>query len=196
VPDPLAVAKAQLRRRMAARREALSGAEAEAAGRAVAALLAACEPFQAAERVALYAALSDELPTRPTFEAVIASERPALLPRLDADGRLRFQRVTSWEELRAGRHGVLEPSGPDAPIRLTERDLVLVPGMAFDAEGHRLGRGGGHYDAAFQPGEHRAPLWGVAYAFQLVESVPHGSRDRPVDAIVTERGVRWAEKAT
>jgi 5-formyltetrahydrofolate cyclo-ligase len=70
-------------------------------------------------------------------------------------------------------------------------DLVLVPGIAFDAQGYRLGHGLGCYDAAFPPGAASPPLlFGVAYEFQIVESVPHGSRDRRVDAIVTERTIR------
>ena len=69
--------------------------------------------------------------------------------------------------------------------------VVLVPGLAFDRSGNRLGRGGGDYDATFPPGEVAPRLVGVAWEFQLVTDVPHGSHDRRVDAIVTERGWVW-----
>jgi len=66
--------------------------------------------------------------------------------------------------------------------------VVLLPGVAFDAQGNRLGRGGGHYDATFPVGEPGPLLIGLAWSFQLIPAVPHGSRDRRVDAIVTEDG--------
>ena len=76
-------------------------------------------------------------------------------------------------------------------IRPGPGDVVIAPGVAFDAEGWRLGWGGGHYDRAFPPEAAEAPLlFGLAFELQVVESVPHGSRDRRMDAIVTERGIR------
>jgi 5-formyltetrahydrofolate cyclo-ligase len=77
------------------------------------------------------------------------------------------------------------------PVRLRPEDVVVVPGVAFDRAGHRLGRGGGFYDRAFAnacPGPLRI---GAAYMFQICSEVPHGSRDRSVDAIVTECGMLW-----
>jgi len=104
---------------------------------------------------------------------------------------LVFHRVDAWDELRPGRLGILEPAA-SAPVRtLGPHDVVLVPGVAFDQQGHRLGRGAGCYDAAFPPGAASpALLFGIAYEFQIVESVPHDSRDRRVDGIVTERTIR------
>jgi 5-formyltetrahydrofolate cyclo-ligase len=183
------VVKAQLRQEMARVRAAVPAAEAEAAGREVAARLAAWEPFRAAARVALYAAVGGELPTRACFEAVVASGRPALLPKIGAVRQLAFVALTRWEDLRPGRHGIPEAPGTaeDAPAA---GDLVLVPGLAFDAAGYRLGRGGGHYDATFPPGHEGPLLVGVAFERQIVASVPHASHDRRMDAIVTERALR------
>lgn len=187
-------AKHRLRQDLLRRRRGLPREVAEAAGRAVAQHLAGCELFRAAGRVGLYAALPDELPTRPCFEALRARGAEILLPRVEA-GRLVFRVVARWEELRAGRHGVLEPP-PEAPERPPgAAELLLVPGVAFDARGNRLGRGGGHYDAALPPAAGGPRVFGVGYELQVVASVPHGSRDRRVDAIVTESGIRWVGTA-
>lgn len=159
------------------------------AGEAVRALLETWGPFRGANRVALYAALADELPTRPCFEALAASGRTALLPRVDSDGALGFRAVARWEDLQPGRYGVLTPPANAERVEPAAGDLVLVPGLAFDLRGMRLGRGGGHYDRAFAVEAARPLLCGVAYDFQLIESVPHGSHDRRMDAIVTERGL-------
>jgi 5-formyltetrahydrofolate cyclo-ligase len=138
--------------------------------------------------VALYAALPDELPTRALFEGVVASGRAALLPRILPGRKLEFCPASRWGELRAARYGVLTPPADSEPLALEAGDLVLVPGLAFDLAGGRLGQGGGYYDRAFAR-EGGPFLCGVAYAFQLIDAVPCDSHDRRMDAIVTERGL-------
>jgi 5-formyltetrahydrofolate cyclo-ligase len=190
VPADLEAAKRRLRREMAERRRAVPREEAEAAGRQLAARLTDCPEFLGAQRVAFYAALPDELPTRVAFQAALERGCCALFPAQDGERRLVFRMVERWEELRPGRYGVPEPPEQGAAVQLAQDDLVLVPGVAFDAEGHRLGRGGGCYDAAFPPGASAPLLYGVGFEFQVVAAVPHGSRDRRMDAIVTERMIR------
>jgi 5-formyltetrahydrofolate cyclo-ligase len=175
---------------MGARRRAVTPAEAEAAAAAVARHLLADSALASATRVALYASLPDELPT-PQLFARLAAAKPVLLPRWEGEGRLAFCAVARWTDLAPGRYGVLEPPVGSPEISPERGDVVLVPGVAFDAEGWRLGRGGGGYDRAFPPDAENPPLlYGLGYAFQVVASVPHDSRDRRMDAIVTERGIR------
>jgi 5-formyltetrahydrofolate cyclo-ligase len=191
----LAEEKRRLRRELRARRSGVDAETARAAAEAVAARLLALPAVSAAARVALYAALPDELPTRPLFEALRAGHRALLLPRAATGRRLEFSPVGRWEELRPGRYGVLEPPAGAAATPLGRGDVALVPGVAFDAAGHRLGRGKGYYDRTFAPareGAAGAPLLiGVGYEFQVLAEVPHGERDRSLDAVVTERSVRW-----
>jgi 5-formyltetrahydrofolate cyclo-ligase len=169
---------------------------AAAAGRMVAAQLQTAPELESAGCVGLYAALPDEVPSRACFEALRRRGLLCVFPRRQGERALSFHRVDAWEDLRPGRSGIAEP--PESAPRCAPGpgDVVLVPGVAFDAQGHRLGRGSGCYDAAFPPGAASPPLlFGVAYEFQLVASVPHGSRDRRVDAIVTERAIRRVEGA-
>jgi 5-formyltetrahydrofolate cyclo-ligase len=189
-PADLEVAKRRLRCEMAARRRGVRRDVLEAAGREVAARLAGCPAFLAARRIAFYAALPDELPTRACFEAALERGCCALFPAVEGERRLVFRPVERWEDLRPGRYGVPEPPKTGPAVRPTKADLVLVPGVAFDADGHRLGRGGGCYDAAFPPGASAPLLYGVGFEFQVLDAVPHGSRDRRMDAIVTERIIR------
>lgn len=144
--------------------------------------------FEAARRVALYVALPDEVPMDPLATAARASGRELLLPRSSPDGSV-FAGVQSVGALRVGRFGVLEPP-PDAPAAtLGTRDLVLVPGVAFDRAGGRLGRGSGWYDRALPHGVDSPRLFGVGFAFQLVDSVPMAPHDRAVDGFVSEQGI-------
>lgn len=192
----LAAAKRKLRRAMVERRQAVTAAAARAAARAVADHLLADPRVCAAPRVALYAALPDELPTLPLFGALGVLGRQRLLPRI-LSGEIEFAAVESWEELRPGFFGVLEPPEERLPVEPAAGDVVIVPGVAFDACGQRLGRGKGYYDRAFSDARGALPLLiGAGYEAQIVPAVPHDSRDRSMDAIVTERGLRWIPRDT
>ena len=186
----LAVRKRALRRRLAAEMRALPPARLEAAGRAVAEVLGGAPELRSARRLALYASLGDELPTRSVFEAALQLGKSCLFPRCVDAGRLEFSQVARWEDLVRGRYDVLEPPGELPALRLDARDLVLIPGVAFDDKGQRLGRGGGYYDRSFPAGSPGGPtLCGCAVSIQLVDCVPTGPLDRRVDLVVTERGL-------
>jgi 5-formyltetrahydrofolate cyclo-ligase len=190
LPDTLSSAKETLRRQLGPRRRAVFAAQARAAGDAVARRVWAELVRRPFARVALYAALPDELPLTALFERLRAAGRAPLWPRIRGE-TLEFGPIRSWGDLRAGPYGVLQPPPGVPSLALRPEDVVLVPGVAFDRAGHRLGRGGGFYDRTFRsacPGPLRI---GAAYELQICAEVPHGSRDRRVDAIVTECGMLW-----
>jgi 5-formyltetrahydrofolate cyclo-ligase len=90
--------------------------------------------------------------------------------------------------LKVDRMGLRNPvSG--IPVPFEEIDLVVTPGLGFDRQGNRLGRGGAFYDSFFTANKINASKWGVAFSEQLCESIIHDERDVPVDAVVTEEGV-------
>lgn len=184
--------KRRLRRRLGARRGEVSAEEAASAAERIRVALFAAFEFEPGRRVGLYAALPDEVPTRSIFEALVSAGVDCLLPRIADDGQLAFAAVAAWAELRAGAFGVLAPPDSAPTVSLDGADLMLVPGVAFDRRGGRLGRGGGHYDRSFPTsGGPDVRLCGVAYELQIAESIPCASHDRAMDAIVTEHGFRW-----
>jgi 5-formyltetrahydrofolate cyclo-ligase len=185
-----AVAKQRLRSVFAQRRNRVSPHESELAGRTVAAAILEDRRVRDAKRVALYAASGGEIPTRPTFEALGSIRAVRLLPRIEG-AEMVWVRVEDWDELLLGRFGVPAPGAAPIPGGLNRGDVVLLPGLAFDRAGWRLGRGGGHYDRAFPESNDDPWLVGVGFAFQWIAVVPHDSRDRRVDAIVTEHGWVW-----
>jgi 5-formyltetrahydrofolate cyclo-ligase len=171
---------------MQALRQGVSQEDARRAGCAVARRLLDLPEIERIARVALYASLRDELPTRPIFDELHGRGLPTLFPRSLPDGLLGFVAVERWEDLVAGRYGVPEPEGPG--LLLGVDDLVVVPGLAFDGAGRRLGRGAGWYDRTFPVGMQGAPLLvGVGFAFQRVDLVPAGATDRGMDVVVTDR---------
>jgi len=183
--------KRLLRRQMSLLRGAVTAADSERAGELAAKALIDLDLAKRAERIALYAALPYELPTRILFDAVIAKTGAALLPRTTDPIGLEFFAVERWEELRPSAFGVLEPRADGTKVRLRPDDLVVVPGVAFDEAGYRLGHGKGYYDRAFAAELGDSPtLVGFGYEFQVVYAVPHDQRDRQMDAIVTDQKVR------
>jgi 5-formyltetrahydrofolate cyclo-ligase len=186
----LTESKRRLRQQMSRRRKDVTPADSARAGQAAAAALIDLELARRAKRIALYAALPYELPTRPLFDAVVEKTGAALLPRTADPLGLEFFAVECWEALRPGAYGVLEPPDDGTAIRLMPGDLVVVPGVAFDEDGYRLGHGKGYYDRAFAAELGDAPtLVGFGYEFQIVDAVPHDHRDRQMDAIVTDQRV-------
>jgi len=169
---------------MAARRREVAAPAAQAAGVELAHRLLALPELAAPARVAIYASVGDELPTRLLFDALRAGGRTPLFPRC-ARRILEFAAAERFEDLASGRYGVPEPTGP--AVALGPTDAVVVPGLAFDHEGRRLGRGGGYYDRTFPPGAEAPFLVGVGFDLQRVEAVPADDRDRRMDAVVTER---------
>lgn len=181
-------AKRRLRSTLATRRSQVSPRDAAAAAALLADAVLEEPRIRRAERVALYAALDNEIPTRALFEALRSLSIVRLLPRFEGK-EIVWGRAEDWDALTAGRFGILEPDR--CAEVLTQNDVVLLPGVAFDRNGWRLGRGGGHYDWAFPPATESPWLVGVGYSFQWLAEVPHDSRDRRVDAIVTENGWVW-----
>lgn len=137
----------------------------------------------------MYAALPDELPLACVLASVRAAGKTPLWPRVLPDGRMVFARADRVEELRPGRYGVHEPSAAAAVESLGPDVLALVPGVAFDARGGRLGRGGGIWDRALADAI-GAVAFGVGYELQIIERLPREAHDRPLDALLTETGIR------
>lgn len=142
--------------------------------------------YAAAKLIGLYAAIDGEISTRPIFEAAVSAGQTCVFPRCLAGNRLEFAEIRAWEDLEPGRFGILEPAA-HLPIRAIEQlDVILVPGVGFDREGNRLGRGGGFYDRTL-PADRSSPPFsiGLGHSFQLLEQLPVRNYDRKVNEVVT-----------
>ncbi|MDX2227567.1 MAG: 5-formyltetrahydrofolate cyclo-ligase [Verrucomicrobiae bacterium] len=148
--------------------------------------------YQAAGVVMAYASMPGEVDTHTFLRDLLKSKQKTLvLPRVADDGsHLEIFEVHSVSELYPRTLGILEPH-PDVCRRATldEVNLVLVPGLGFDARGYRLGRGKGHYDKMFAsvPSAQCVRV-GVFFEAQRIGSLPVDIHDVRMDCIVTERG--------
>jgi len=166
--------------------EARARAAAEARAR-----LAKQRVWQEAKSILFFAPLPGELDVWPLAQMSLEAGKTVSLPRFDAAaGRYAAGRVKDLQrDLRVGRFGIREPapSCPRAP--LNRLDLLLVPGVAFDPHGRRLGRGKGFYDQLLAAV--RGTTCGVAFDEQLVRQVPVGPHDVRLNCILTP--TRWIE---
>jgi len=195
-PDAAALEaeKDRLRTLLRARRAALSPDRARQAGDRIAAHLARSEAFRAAERLGLYAATDGEPSLDAVFEVARGAGKQLTFPKCEEDGRLCFYTVGRIEALEPGRFGLLEPAAGSTRVDLNALQIVLMPSVAIDDRGVRLGRGGGWYDRTFARTDRGAPrLLAIVHAFQRVDRVPSHPHDRAVDGILSEAGLRWIE---
>lgn len=181
--------KQLLRQQVRSALAALDPSRRAEASAAVRKRLASWQPWLSAHSVAAFWPRADE----PDWigQAELPAEKAWLFPRAESHGRLAWCRVESLSELKPGAFGLREPQGP--PESNPSPSLVLVPGLAFDRAGRRLGRGKGFYDRALRllPGLRV----GVAFDVQVVERVPAAEEDAPVDALLTESGLWLCDKA-
>lgn len=137
--------------------------------------------------VAAYWPIRDEFDSRPLLIRLMDSGQPVCLPVTEGDEPLTMRLWQANEPLYPSGFGTLAPI-ESAPI--VEPDIVVAPLLAFDQRGNRLGYGKGHYDRTMNRMHKRPRFIGLAFAGQEFPSVPRDTHDRPLDAVVTENGLR------
>ncbi len=180
--------KPAIRREMRRRRRALSALDVAAVETAVAVQIEGLEPFRASAAVIAYLATDNEVPTGAILARAAAAGKRLYLPRL-VEGTLSFASHEPGAPLRAGAHGIPEPIGEEIDRAELAAAIALIPLLAWDASGGRLGRGGGHYDRAVTGALRPMCLVGLGYALQQCEALPRDPWDLQLDWVVTERGV-------
>lgn len=191
----------QLRRQMRAARRALTTQQQQQAASALARQLKRYPPLLRSQRIGLYLPNDGEIDPGPLMDVLWSRGKDCYLPVLHPirHNRLWFVRYRPGSTLKKNMFGIKEPD-PHLNPRVTpwSLDLVLLPLVAFDAQGGRLGMGGGFYDRTFayqhtNTGLQRPRLIGLAHDLQRVDGLPIASWDIPLSAIVTEQRIYQAE---
>ncbi len=187
--------KRPLRQRMASLRHAMTANDRTLASVAACARLASLPELLSARVVTAFAPIGTELDPSTAVLAALARGAVVGFPRVGKNRpRMTFHRIADLSELvpGTGSFAIPEPRA-DAPVVSADTiDFVIVPGLAFDAAGRRLGYGGGYYDefcAALRAKSSRAPLVGLAFEAQCIPRVPSDTDDITVDLVVTEERV-------
>ena len=189
--DSVKEAKAAMRREMRDRLRAMSPALRAEASLVICQAAASLPAFVSAKCVALFAPLPSEPDVHPLIEEAWAHGKRVVLPLMIKHGtvpELDWHEVTNWDDVIVpGPFGVREPDPLRCTrVKATEVDCAFVPGVAFDAEGYRLGRGGGFYDSFLSRVPATLPRIGLFFVIQKVVSVPKEDHDQRLRAVITE----------
>lgn len=176
---------------MSQRRDLLAHSERAALCQAASARLQGLPAFASANTISGFIAIQNEIDPAAALASAQGRGAVVALPRVsDGVPRLRFHRAKASDTLVPGPFGLAEPAASSPEVDARDFDLLLVPGLAFDLAGRRVGFGKGYYDevaARIKDGGGRGLLVGLAYDFQIVPRCPAGDGDVSVDWIVTDQ---------
>ncbi len=183
----LAANKKALRASIKQKRRALSIEYRQQASRKMQAELTRLPCYQAAEYIMLYMAMQDEVQLDELIAMVLKDGKKAVIPLVTGAGLMEAVELSDMADLVPDKYGIKTVSEEKRRLIAPDKiDLIIVPGVAFDKAGHRLGMGGGFYDR-FMLRASRAVRAALAYDCQLLVSVPAEVHDLTVDYIITEK---------
>lgn len=176
------ITKKELRGRIREKRRSMTAGEIAVKSRVIMEKLFSMPQYQKASRIYAYVSHNQEVSTLEFMEQVLREGKVLLVPKVHGD-IMKYYEITSLSQLSPGAYGIYEPDTrmPDT----VSRGFMLLPGLAFDKEGYRLGYGGGFYDKYLSANQGHFKV-GLAYDFQVVERLPRELHDIAADAIVTE----------
>ncbi len=185
--EKLQTEKKQMRETVLARRDAMAPALRTTASHAIIEKICALPNYQEANVVLIYMGFGSEIETQTLFERILADAKMTVLPRVDrASQSLILHVVSTVSELVTSKWGIREPhtDAPSMPINAIE--FMLMPGVAFDRSGNRLGYGRGYYDKLLSDASPALARVAAGFSCQLVEAVPVGPNDQKIDILITE----------
>lgn len=196
--DSIAIAKQQLRQRLKEIRKSLDPAWVAEASQAIQKRLLELPEYLSARTVMSYVSVGKEVETQQLLLRMQKEGKTVVIPWCEGK-ELRLFRWESFDELECGTLNILEPRAElrlrqDKRIAPDELDLILVPGLGFDRNGNRLGRGAGYYDRFLKTTPRRVIRIGLSFECQIVENIPMSANDEKVDLVVTECGIYRAGK--
>ena len=187
--EQLLLDKKKTRQRVLQQRRAFSATEKTPAEQRMLKFLQSWEVFRQAKTIHIFISKTDEPDTSPIIESAWESGKTVAVPCVVPESfELFHSQLKSFEDLSSGALGVLEPS-PEGRIAMNPEsfDLVIIPGVAFDRQGGRLGYGKGYYDRFLE--QTAAFRLALAFNFQVFEKVPTEKHDVPMNGILTESGI-------
>ncbi len=180
--------KQQLRRQVRERIARLPLEALAAKSASAARLITAWPGFIRAKTVMLYIPMQREIDTAAIARAAWDAGKTVLAPRTDVPARrMEALAFTDHSQLTVGAYNILEPVGEATDV--SEIDLLILPGVAFDRAGNRLGQGGGFYDRFLAADGLRATTVAIAFDEQIVEAVPVEETDWPMETIITDKEI-------
>lgn len=189
--DSLAERKTEIRTAAHAARKAQE--DKDSVSQAITDRVMQLQEYQQANCIMWYVDVRDEARTRHALPAALESGKSIVIPYC-VDGELELFHLEAMEELEIGMYKILEPRADLREVEaknvdVKDLDLILVPGVAFDARGGRTGHGKGYYDKLLENAKADTPLISLAFECQMFDEIPMQSHDIFMDKVVTESNV-------
>ena len=173
--------KKELRKAIKARKKAMTQEEIDQRSRQLGVLFRASQAYRDAKSIYFYLPYNQEVRTIPMLLQALEDGKNVAVPKVYGD-EMKFITITDLSQIGQGYMGIPEPT-VDGPVATDETALILMPGLAFDEEGHRIGYGGGFYDK-FLSREKNHPTVALCYEFQMLPHVETEDFDIPVDLVL------------
>jgi 5-formyltetrahydrofolate cyclo-ligase len=148
------------------------------------------QEFKDAKTILFYISYDNEVNTLEMIRDSLTMKKQIAVPKTDVNDRtIICSALTQWDDLTSGAYTILEPRQECIKeISLESIDLIILPGIAFDNQGNRIGHGLGYFDRLLQKKIH-AHLFGLAFELQIIESIPKEKHDKKVEKIITENRI-------
>lgn len=178
--------KKDIRKNILLLREGLSKEESKEKSEKICRKLYEMESLRQAEIIYGYMPIRNEVDIVPLLKKLLKEGKRLALPRVSGD-RMDFYEINSLQDVVEGSFHVLEPK--EYCRKMEAAGLVLIPGVAFDKKGGRIGYGKGYYDKYFAAHNQKLQKIGIGYTIQIVDTIPTTSLDIPLDGLVSEEGI-------
>ena len=181
--------KEKLRKEIKEKRRKLTKEENRKKSKEVKERLFGLKEYRDAESVLFYVSYDDEVFTHDMIKEALKDKRVIVPISNKEDCSLSLSILKNWDDLEISSYGILEPK-KDCIIEVSieDVDLIVVPGVAFDTKGNRMGHGKGYYDRLLE-NKKQIPTIGLALEFQIIDQIPTEKHDIPLDKIVTEKRI-------
>ena len=184
--------KKALRKEILTKRSILDAVEKEEKDRKILDRFYDSNYYREAKNIFIYISYDSEINTKGIINKALMDNKKIYVPRTEFKTRLMDAvEITSLDNLIESEYGILEPSVEEPHIDPNEIDLIVVPGVAFDRNGGRMGYGAGFYDRYFkkinEDNMKKVIKLALAYDFQILEKIPMNEQDVPVNYIITEK---------
>lgn len=181
------LSKKEIRRYITDRKNAMTEEEAALKSLCIQGLLLESREYAEAENIFVYVSYNREVITDGIIQESLKDGKSVYVPRINNENVMEFYRIFSMkDDLKPGRFGILEPVG--CCLDDSRKGLMIMPGLAFDRDFHRIGYGGGYYDRYLER-ENCLVKVALAFEFQIIDEVPHDEFDISPDMIITEKHI-------
>jgi len=180
--------KEYLRKELMKKRKSLSDVDISRKSSQIEERLFEMNEYKESQRILFYVSYDNEVYTHNMIKKSMSEEKNVVVPVSNKENRtLILSKLDKWENLETGSYNILEPKkGCIEKISLDRIDLIIVPGVGFDKQGHRIGHGMGYYDKLLKNSRDASHI-GLAFELQLVDKIPTEKHDVPVEKIITEK---------